>query len=98
MDRSLRVTATVSCVCGQVAVEATGVPIASVVCYCDDCQEGARQIRSLPDAVAIDDPDGGTAYLAYRKDRVTYLKGAALLRHHKIREDSATNRVIASCC
>jgi hypothetical protein len=98
MNKPLRVTATVKCVCGRVAVEATGAPIASVVCYCDDCQEGARQIRSLPNAVSIDDPDGGTAYLAYRKDRVAYLKGASLLRHHKIRENSATNRVIATCC
>jgi hypothetical protein len=98
MDKPLRATATVNCVCGQVAVEAIGAPIASVICYCDDCQEGARQIRSLPNAVSIEDPDGGTAYLVYRKDRVTYLKGTSLLRHHKIRENSATNRVIATCC
>jgi hypothetical protein len=98
MDKPLRVTATVNCVCGQVVVEATGAAIASVVCYCDDCQEGARQIRLLPNAVSIEDPDGGTAYLVYRKDRVAYLKGASLLRHHKIRADSATNRVIATCC
>lgn len=98
MDKPLRVTATVNCVCGQVAVEAVGVPIASVVCYCDDCQEGARQIRSLPNAVPVEDPDGGTGYLAYRKDRVRYLKGTSLLRHHKIRDNSATNRVIATCC
>jgi len=98
MDKPLRTTATVCCVCGQVAVEAVGPPIASVICYCDDCQTGARQIRSLPNAVSIEEPDGGTAYLAYRKDRVTYPKGGSLLRHLKIRADSATNRVIASCC
>jgi hypothetical protein len=86
------------CVCGRVAVEAIGAPIASVICYCDDCQEGARQIRSLPNGVCIEDPDGGTAYLVYRKDRITYPKGASLLRLHKIRENSATNRVIATCC
>jgi hypothetical protein len=98
MDKPLRPTATVNCVCGQVVVEAIGAPIASVVCYCDDCQEGARQIRSLPNAVSIEEPAGGTAYLAYRKDRVTTLKGASLLRRHKITENSATNRVIATCC
>ncbi len=98
MNKPLRATATVNCVCGQVSVEAIGAPIASVICYCDDCQEGARQIRSLPNAVSIEDPDGGTAYLVYRKDRLTYLKGASLLRPHKIRENSATNRVIATCC
>jgi hypothetical protein len=92
------VTATVNCVCGQVAVEAIGPPIASVICYCDDCQGGARQIESLPNAVSVQDPDGGTACLVYRKDRVRCMKGASLLRHHKIRENSATNRVIATCC
>ena len=98
MDKPLRATATVNCVCGQVAVEAIGAPIASVICYCDDCQEGARQIQSLPHAISVQDPDGGTAYIVYRKDRVTCLKGASLLRYHKIRKSSATNRVIATCC
>ncbi len=91
-------TVTAHCVCGQVAIEAVGAPITSVICYCDDCQEGARQIRSLPKAASIAGADGGTAYLAYRKDRVTCLKGASLLRHHKIRDDTTTNRVIATCC
>ncbi len=94
----MRTTATVTCTCGQVTVNAVGAPIASVVCYCDDCQEGARQLQSLPNAVAVQDPDGGTGYLVYRKDRVTCLQGSALLSHHKIRGDSATNRVVASCC
>jgi hypothetical protein len=98
MDKPFHSTTTVSCACGQVAVEAIGAPITSVICYCDDCQEGARQIESLPNAVSVQSPDGGTAYLAYRKDRVRCVKGASLLRHHKIRESSATNRVIATCC
>lgn len=98
LDRRLRATVSLSCVCGRVAVEAAGAPIASVICYCDDCQEGARQIRSLPYAACVEDPEGGTAYLVYRKDRITCLTGASLLRHHKIKEESATNRVIATCC
>jgi len=98
MDKTPRTTVTISCLCGQVALEAVGAPIASVVCYCDDCQEGARQLRSLPNAVPIEEPTGGTGYLAYRKDRVRPVKGAALLRPLKIRKDSATNRVIATCC
>jgi hypothetical protein len=98
MNKPPRTMATINCVCGQVAYEAIGTPITCVVCYCDDCQEGARQIESLPFAASVQDPDGGTAYLVYRKDRVRCLKGASLLRHHKIRESSATNRVIATCC
>jgi hypothetical protein len=91
-------TTIVDCRCGQVAVEAIGTPIASVSCYCDDCQEGARQIQSLLNAASIQDADGGTAYLVYRKDRLRCLKGESLLKPHKIRPNSATNRVIAGCC
>lgn len=98
MTEPSQTTTIVDCACGQVAVEAVGSPITSVICYCDDCQEGARQIQLLPDAASIQDGDGGTAYLVYRKDRVRCLKGASLLRPHKIRENSATNRLVATCC
>jgi hypothetical protein len=33
-----------SCACGSVELEASGAPITSVVCYCDDCQEGSVDI------------------------------------------------------
>lgn len=89
---------TARCVCGSVELEATGAPIASVVCYCDDCQAGSRQLEALPNASAVQDADGGTAYVLYRTDRVRYVKGAELLQSHKIKETSATNRLVASCC
>ena len=74
------------------------MPIASVVCYCDDCQAGAQQIEALPNARRVHEPDGGVGYLAYRKDRVRIRKGAELLRGYKIRQNSATNRMVAMCC
>ena len=86
------------CTCGSVEFQATGIPITSVTCYCDDCQEGARQIEALPNAARILDSDGGSGYLVYRKDRVHCVKGNQLLRPYKIRERSATNRVVATCC
>ena len=86
------------CSCGSVEIEVIGAPITSVVCYCDDCQEGARQIEALPNARPVQDPDGGTAYIVYRKDRLKCSRGALLLNSHKIRQKSATNRVIATCC
>jgi hypothetical protein len=70
----------------------------SVVCYCDTCQDGSRQIEALTNAVPILGPDGGTAYVLYRKDRVKYAKGAELLKDYKIDETSTTNRVVATCC
>jgi len=89
---------TASCSCGRVQLEAIGRPIASVVCYCDDCQEGSRRIEALPNAPPLRDSDGGTAYILYRKDRVECSTGRALLKSHKIREKSPTNRVVATCC
>lgn len=89
---------TASCACGSVEVTAVGDPIISAVCYCDDCQEGARQIEALPGAPAVADADGGTACILFRKDRVTCSKGEALLKSYKIKPTSASNRVVATCC
>jgi hypothetical protein len=89
---------TASCKCGSVKFEATGKAIMSVVCYCDDCQEGARKIEMLPDALPVPDADGGTGYLLYRKDRLGCIKGDQLLKSVRIREHSPTRRVVASCC
>jgi hypothetical protein len=86
------------CACGGVEIEAYGPPIGSLACHCKDCQEGARQIEALPDAGLIRDPAGGTAYIVYRKDRIRYVSGGPLLKKYKIRERSATNRWVASCC
>jgi hypothetical protein len=76
----------------------TGAPIVSVVCYCDTCQEGSRRIGALPNAPSVCEPDGGTAYVSYRKDRIAYTKGSELLKDYKLDPNSKTNRVVASCC
>lgn len=86
------------CACGHVKLECDGVPIVSLVCYCDTCQEGSHQLEALPNAPAVRDPDGGTGYVSFRKDRVRYSSGAELLKELKLSEDSATVRVFASCC
>lgn len=76
----------------------SGVPIGSFACYCDTCQEGSRRIESLPDAPSVREPDGGTAYVLYRKDRVTYTKGRERLKDYTLEQNPKTNRVVASCC
>jgi hypothetical protein len=86
------------CSCGSVELETSGAPILSVACYCDDCQEGSRQIERLPNARPVRDPDGGIAYLLYRKDRMKCSKGAEHLRDYKIKKESHTRRVVATCC
>lgn len=89
---------TARCSCGSVELEAVGDPITSIVCYCESCQEGSRRIEALPNGRPVCDPDGGTACVLYRKDRVEYSRGSQLLRGHKLGEESSTNRVVATCC
>lgn len=89
---------TLSCACGKVEYEATGSAIIAVACYCDDCQEGARRIEALPGAPPVRDADSGTACVLYRKDRVRCTQGAELVTKLKLRDGTATNRLVASCC
>ena len=70
----------------------------STVCYCKSCQEGSRQVEALPNGRPVCDSDGGTACVLYRKDRVEYSKGSELLQGYKLRAESSTNRVVATCC
>jgi hypothetical protein len=91
-------TITATCACGAVAFEASGKPIAAVVCYCDDCQAAATGIEATPDAAPFRQGDGGTPMVAYRKDRVRCVRGAELLTAVKLREGSPTTRQFAACC
>lgn len=89
---------TLACACGKVAYEAIEPAILSVVCYCDDCQEGAHRIEALPGAPPLLDADGGTSFVLYRKDRVRCTRGAELVTKLKLRDKTATNRLVATCC
>lgn len=88
----------VSCHCGKVRGAATGQPILTVVCYCDDCQAAGRQIETLPGASTVLDDDGGTALTLFRKDRFAIVQGRELVVADKLRPDSATSRMVAGCC
>lgn len=88
---------TAACQCGEVRFETRGKPILSAVCYCDDCQAGARQIEAAG-GPPVADPDGGTALTLYRKDRLTCVAGANRLRADKLKPASRTVRYVADCC
>jgi hypothetical protein len=98
MTRIVAPTRCSSCACGRVQCQAMGRPIVSLVCYCDDCQEGARIIEALPNATSFRDLDGGTPLLTYRDDRFKCSSGEELLVAYKIKERSPTRRMVASCC
>jgi hypothetical protein len=69
-----------------------------LICYCDDCQHGARRIEALPGAGTLLEPDGGTTLLLWRKDRVKCLQGETLLQGTRIRPKTKTERMVARCC
>ncbi|NNM66785.1 MAG: hypothetical protein HKM06_02105 [Spirochaetales bacterium] len=87
-----------SCACGSVEFQAFGHPILTSVCYCDDCQKAGHQIESLPQAPSVVGHDGGTAYILYRRDRVTCLRGSERLAEHRVEGEAFTKRVVAACC
>jgi hypothetical protein len=70
----------------------------TAVCYCDDCQAAGRQIEALPGAQPVLDPDGGSAMVMFRKDRLRCVEGAERLTPVKLTPGSPTSRYVASCC
>jgi hypothetical protein len=89
--------AVIRCQCGRVECLGIGAPILAATCYCSDCRAAARQIEAAG-GPPVADPDGGTALSLFRNDRFSHSRGAELLVPHKLRADSPTSRMVASCC
>ena len=89
---------TARCACGCVVFEAVGAPIVSASCYCNSCQTAGRRIEHLPSGPKVLDADGGTSYLVYRRDRIVCVKGGEHLQEFKLKPDSPTRRLVATCC
>jgi hypothetical protein len=87
-----------TCQCGNVKFETIGPPILTGACYCTSCQEAGRQFEQLASAPRVLDPDGGTGLILYRKDRVQCVMGQAYLEERRLKPDSPTRRVVATCC
>jgi hypothetical protein len=86
------------CRCGKVKLQAVGRPILTASCYCASCQEAGHRFEQLASAPPVLNPEGGTDYVLVRKDRVQCLTGQEHLREHRLKPDSPTRRVIATCC
>ena len=67
-------------------------------CYCMSCQEAGRRFEELASAPPALNPEGGTDYVLYRKDRVHSVTGPEFLEEHRLKPDSPTRRVVATCC
>lgn len=87
-----------ACQCGAAAIELTGAPIQSVSCFCDSCRTAALGFERDLGAPPTVNAEGGVDYCLYRKDRVRIVRGGEHLREHRLRPDSPTRRVVASCC
>ena len=87
-----------ACQCGKVVFEAALAPILVASCYCADCQRAGRAFEQMPSTAPVLDADGGTEFVVYRKDRITCAKGREHLTECRLKPDSPTRRVIATCC
>jgi hypothetical protein len=87
-----------TCQCGRVRLEALGAPILTGACYCTSCQQAGHRFEQMPSAPSLLDPDGGTAVVLYRKDRVRCVAGQDYLEEHRLTPQSPTRRVVATCC
>ncbi|HMI18973.1 MAG TPA: hypothetical protein VK533_05460 [Sphingomonas sp.] len=93
-----RISAKASCQCGRVEAVIAGKPILHAICYCESCRTAGLAFAQAPNAPSIVARDGGTDFLVYRKDRVGRFTGGDLLREHRLKPDSPTRRIVATCC
>lgn len=87
-----------ACACGQVQLEARSTPIISAECHCNSCRDAGARLQALPAARAFLEPNGGTRFVMYRKDRVRFVEGAAQLREFRLKSSATTRRAVAACC
>ena len=87
-----------SCACGQVRLEVEGTPIVTVECCCNSCRAAGARFQALPSAPSILSPNGCTRFVLYRKDRVRFVQGSANLKEFRLKPESKTRRVVATCC
>ena len=86
------------CRCGNVTLETTGRPIVACACYCTSCRTAGERLQSRAGASAVLEPDGGTEFVLFRKDRVRFVGGTDRLREFRLTPTAKTRRVIAACC
>ena len=91
-------TTEISCGCGKAALTLHQGPFIATECHCTSCRTAGEALAELPLARPMIGQNGGTHFVLYRKDRVTFSKGLDVLAAYRIKPDSPTRRVVASCC
>ncbi|MGN6487665.1 MAG: GFA family protein [Devosia sp.] len=87
-----------TCRCGKVHVTVEAEPMIVAECECNSCRQGAAFLATLPGAGTVTEVSGGTHYVLYRKDRVSFTAGAQYLLGYRLTGKSHTRRVVAACC
>ncbi len=70
----------------------------SVECCCTSCRTAGGRLESLAGAPRIVESNGATHLVLYRKDRIHWVQGSELLKEHRLTAETATRRVVATCC
>lgn len=89
---------TATCTCGKVRLAIAAEPIVTSICHCTSCRTAGRGFEGLPGAPKVLDDWGGVDVTLYRRDAVTCEAGRDLLQDHRLKPDSPTRRVLATCC
>jgi len=92
------VNRTAACQCEAVGLEVSGQPILSAICHCESCQTAGRRMEELAGAPPVLGPYGGTSFMLVRKDRIRCLRGEDHLAEVRLKPNSPTRRVLATCC
>ena len=84
-----------TCSCGQVRLRLDGPPIVASTCHCDSCKAAGRALGQLRGAQPILDKTEGTAFVLFRKDRLSSQSGADLLADYRLTPESKTGRIVS---
>ena len=70
----------------------------TVECLCDSCRAAGKIMQTLPGGPSLLDAKSATRTVMYRKDRIRCTRGSEILREFRLKPESKTRRVVASCC
>lgn len=84
----------IACPCGATAFALASDPIVVAECHCASCRAAGVRMEALP----IREPNRGTPFALWRKDRVRCLRGAEPLCTFGLTPDATAERVVAACC
>lgn len=84
----------VSCLCDKVCIELASRPECGVECCCCDC----RRATQWTTRVAADKQEPATVLLQYVDNDIVNITGEEHLGLLRLRNSSATTRVVAKCC